>query len=158
MMVVADASPLIALSRVGRLELLRQLFGQLMVPQAVWQEVALSDPSRAGVAELQRADWVERRQVSDTALVQLLRQDLGAGESEAIVLAREVKADVLLIDERLGRSAATRLGLPITGLVGVLIEARQRGLLPDAVQIIQQLRQEAGFWISDALATLIEKA
>lgn len=157
MIVVADASPLIALSRIGRLELLRQLFGRLSVPQAVWREVALIDPHRTGVRELLQADWVERRQVVDVALVQLLRRDLGAGESEAIVLAREIKADVLLIDERLGRSAAARLGLPMTGLVGVLIEARRQGLVPDAALVIEQLRH-AGFWISDHLAALVEEA
>jgi predicted nucleic acid-binding protein len=156
MIVVADASPLIALSRIGKLELLRQLFGRLLVPQAVWQEVALADSHRAGVQELLNADWVEQRQVVDVALVRLLRRDLGAGESEAIVLAREVKADVLLIDERLGRSAAARLGLPMTGLVGILIEARRQGLLPDATSVIHQLRHEAGFWISDRLAALVE--
>ena len=158
MIVVADSSPLIALSRIGRLGLLQQMFGRLMVPDAVWREVTGCDPARPGVAEMLQLSWIEHRSVSDTGLVNLLRQDLGAGESEAIVLAREISADMLLIDERLGRSAATRLGLPITGLVGVLIEARRTGLLPDAGAMIVDLRSKAGFWISDALADLILKA
>lgn len=157
MIVVADSSPLIALSRIGRLGLLQQMFGRLMVPDAVWREVTGCDPARAGVAEMLQTPWIERRSVSDMSLVNLLRQDLGAGESEAIVLAREVKADMLLIDERLGRSAATRLGLPITGLVGILIDARRSGLLPDADAVILELRTKAGFWISDALVDLILK-
>lgn len=66
-------------------------------------------------------------------LVNLLRQDLGAGESEAIVLAREVKADVLLMDERRGRNAAKRLGITCTGLVGLLLEARRRGICQQQV-------------------------
>jgi uncharacterized protein len=158
MMVVADASPLIALCRIQRLELLQQLFERLLVPEAVWREVVSGGNSRAGVTEMMAATWIERRSVTDVQLVQLLRQDLGAGESEAIVLARELKADVLLIDERLGRSAATRLGVPITGLVGVLIEARRAGFLPDAASIVDDLRNKAGFWISDALAQLIHQA
>jgi predicted nucleic acid-binding protein len=155
MIVVADSSPLIALSRIGRLCLLQQMFGHLVVPDAVWRELTACDPSRAGVAEMLRANWIERRAVNDTNLVNLLRQDLGAGEAEAIVLARESKADVLLIDERLGRSAATRLGITITGLVGILIEARHRGLLTDAAEVVRDLRSNAGFWISDALLKLI---
>jgi predicted nucleic acid-binding protein len=155
MIVVADASPLIALSRVSRLELLRQMFGTLIVPEAVWNEVTAVAPGRAGVAEILHSSWIQHVPVKDAGLVRLLRQNLGAGESEAIVLAREIQADVLLIDERLGRSAATRLGLTITGLVGVLIEARRSGLLPDAAEVVNALRSEAGFWISDELTNLI---
>lgn len=157
MIIVADSSPLIALSRIGRLGLLQQMFGQLIVPDAVWREVTACYPDRPGVAEMLQMAWIEHRSVADKSLVNLLRQDLGAGESEAIVLAREMKADVLLIDERLGRSAATRLGITITGLVGILIEARRTGLLPDADAVILNLRNHAGFWISDALADLILK-
>jgi uncharacterized protein len=137
MIVVGDASPLIALGRIGRLDLLRQMFGTLVVPEAVWNEVTACSPQRAGVIEVLQSSWIQRRGVSDFAL------------------AREIKADVLLIDERLGRSAARRLGLTISGLVGVLIEARRSGLLPDASQVVEDLRTNAGFWISDALANLI---
>ena len=155
MIVVADSSPLIALSRVGRLDLLHTLFGHLVLPDAVWAEVAESGPPLAGAAELLAATWIEHRAVKDTALVNLLRQDLGAGESEAIVLARELQADVLLMDERLGRTAAKRLGLTVTGLVGILIEARQRGILADATALAEELKSSAGFWISDDLMKLI---
>ncbi len=155
MIVVADSSPLIALSRVGRLGLLQQMFGRLVVPDAVWRELTECEPGRAGVAEMLRSNWIERRSITDAGLVNLLRQDLGAGEAEAIVLARESKAEVLLMDERLGRSAATRLGITVTGLVGVLIEARHRGLLSDAAEVVNDLRGKAGFWISDALMKLV---
>jgi len=154
MIVVADSSPLIALCRIGRLELLHDLFGQLVIPDAVWQEVVASPPGKAGVAEIAAA-WIERQTVKDRPLVNLLRQDLGAGESEAIVLAREVNADVLLMDERRGREAAKRLGITCTGLVGVLLEARRRGVANDPASIAQDLRDIAGFWISDELMTLL---
>ena len=85
----------------------------------------------------------------------LLRHDLGAGESEAIVLARETGADFVLMDERLGRSAARNLGLKVVGLVGVLIEARERGLISDANELIDQLHRQAGFWISADLRKLV---
>ena len=91
----------------------------------------------------------------DQSLVNLLRHDLGAGEAEAIALARECNADLLLIDERLGRSAAKSLGLKVVGLVGVLIEARERGLVLDAGTLINRLHIEAGFWISEDLRNLV---
>ena len=155
MIVVADSSPLIALCRIGRLELLHDLFGQLVIPDAVWQEVVASHPGKAGVTEIAAATWIGRQTIKDKALVNLLRQDLGAGESEAIVLAREINADVLLMDERRGREAAKRLGITCTGLVGVLFEARRRGVVNDPVNIAQDLRDIAGFWISDELQALL---
>jgi uncharacterized protein len=154
MIVVADASPLIALCRIGRLDLLRDVFGKLLVPDAVWQEVVVAGEGVPGVAEVPATEWIERRSVQDLTLVFLLRQDLGAGEAEAIVLARECGAGVLLMDERIGRAAAERLGLKVTGLVGVLLEARRRGLLTGLSVIAESLRT-AGFWISGELIQLL---
>lgn len=155
MIVVADASPLIALARIGRLELLNTLFGRLLLPEAVWREVAGAGLERDGARAVSHAPWVERRTVTDTGLVAVLRQDLGAGEAEAITLAREVGAELVLMDERLGRAAARRLGLRVTGLVGVLIEARERGLLKDADAVLNDLHQRAGFWLSPELRRLV---
>lgn len=87
----------------------------------------------------------------------MLRHDLGAGEAEAIVLARECNADFLLIDERLGRSAAKSLGLKVVGLVGILIEARERGLIADAESLMNRLHDEAGFWISEDVRKLVTR-
>jgi len=155
MIVVADASPLIAMARIGRLDLLRSVFGRLLVPGAVWREVVEGGGDKAGAADVAAADWIERRAVVDSSLVNLLRHDLGAGEAEAIVLAREAKADFVLMDERLGRSAAHALGLKVVVVVGVLIEARARGLITDANEIMDQLHQQAGFWISAELRKLV---
>ena len=104
---------------------------------------------------MSQAKWIERRTVADTGLVALLRQDLGVGEAEAIVLAREAGADLVLLDERMGRIAAKRLGLRVTGLVGVLIEARERGLLTDAEAVVNDLHQKAGFWLSEELRRMV---
>jgi predicted nucleic acid-binding protein len=155
MIVIADASPLVALGRVGRLDLLQTIFGELAIPDAVWHEVVEADPAKPGSKEIATATWIRKLQVRDLGLVSLLRHDLGAGEAEAIVLARETSADFLLMDERLGRSAAQRLGLKAVGLVGVLVEARERGLLLDPENLVDQLHLEAGFWISADLRKLI---
>jgi len=155
MIVVADSSPLIALSRIGRLELLRDLFGRLVIPEAVWREVVDSAPGKVGVSEIEGAGWIERQTVKDLSLVNLLRRDLGAGESEAIVLAREISADMLLMDERRGRDAAKRLGLSCTGMIGLLMEARRLGIVHDPAGIGQDLRDTAGFWISDELMDML---
>ena len=155
MIVVADASPLIALARIGRLELLNTLFGRLLLPEAVWREVVGAGLDRAGAIAVSQAPWMERRAVTDTGLVAVLRRDLGAGEAEAITLAREVGAELVLMDERMGRAVARRLGLRVTGLVGVLIEARERGLLTDADAVVNDLHQRAGFWLSNDLRRMV---
>jgi len=155
MIVVSDASPLIALGRIGRLDLLREIFGSLVIPDAVWKEVVEAGIDKEGSVNVAEAVWISQQSVLDHSLVNLLRHDLGAGEAEAIVLARECNADFLLIDERLGRSAAKSLGLKVVGLVGVLIEARERGLVSDAGTLMDRLHDDARFWISEDLRKLV---
>lgn len=158
MLVVADSSPLIGLCRIGMLHLLRERFNHVIVPEAVWREVSSDDASKVGVQQLLEASWIERRSVTDVRLVHLLRRDLGPGESEAIVIAREIAADFILMDERLGRSTAQRLGLRCVGLVGFLIEAKRRGLIADASETANLLREKAGFWVSQELLDLLRKS
>lgn len=157
MIIVSDASPLIALGRIGKLDLLREIFGSLILPDSVWREVVEAGTQKLGADAVGSAPWISRQSVHDQDLVNLLRHDLGAGEAEAIVLARECNADFLLIDERLGRSAAKNLGLKVVGLVGILIEARDRGLIPDAESLMNRLHDEAGFWISEDLRKLVTR-
>lgn len=155
MIAVSDASPLIALLRVRRVELLREVFGRVVVPDAVWHEIAEAGKDKAGGEGFASLEWIDRRTVSDQSLVSLLRQNLGAGEAEAIVLAREAGAAFLIMDERLGRTAAKNLGLNVVGLVGILSEARQRGILQDANELMDGLRDGAGFWLSDDLRKFV---
>jgi predicted nucleic acid-binding protein len=153
--VVVDASPLIALARIERLELLREMFGGVVVPAAVWHEVVAAGSDKAGARQVATVAWIRRRDVVDQSAVAALRRDLGAGEAEAIVLARELPADLLIMDEHLGRCAARDFGVRTVGLVGVLVEARNRGLLPDAGSVADALYRKAGFWLSADLRRLI---
>ena len=140
---------------IGRLEIPHAVFGQLLVPDAVWQEVVEAAGEKPGSSDIAAASWIERRTVKDAGWVSLLKHDLGPGEAEAIVLARETGADFLLMDERLGRSAARNLGLRVVGLIGVLIEGRKQGFIADSGEIVERLRNEGGFWISDELRKLV---
>ncbi len=106
MHVVSNSSPLINLARIGKLTLLRELFGVLIVPDAVWQEVVVEGAGQPGADEVRSAAWIQRQAVMNTQLVQALQQDLDAGEAEAIALSLELGADLLLMDENLGRQTA----------------------------------------------------
>ena len=151
MSIVSNASPLINLARIGKLDLLRQLYGELVIPEAVWHEVVVKGVGQPGVDEIKAASWIKTQQVANRQLVQALRQELDAGEAEAIALTIETKAELLLMDERLGRETACHLGLRYTGLIGVLIEAKHKGLISKVKPHLDALRDMAGFRVSDAL-------
>ena len=151
MIVVGDASALINLARIGELDLLRKLYGGIIVPEAVWQDVVVSGAGQPGAEEISTVDWVKRMLVKNRHLVQALRQDLDAGEAEAIALALEIEADLLLMDERLGRESARHFGLRYIGLIGVLIEAKHKGLISAVKPYLDTLRDMAGFRLANDL-------
>lgn len=146
MIVVRNTSPIIGLAAVGQLDLLGALYGQIIVPQAVRNEVAAGG-DRPGVNALARS-WIEIRSVRNWLSVTTLQLELGAGESEAIVLAAETGADLVLLDEHKGRTIATRLGLKVVGSLGILVSAKHRGLLPAVRPVMEDLIHESGFRVS----------
>ncbi|HLF87810.1 MAG TPA: DUF3368 domain-containing protein [Anaerolineales bacterium] len=151
MKVVSNASPLVSLSRIGKLELLHKLYSEIYIPDAVWQEVVLDGAGQPGAGEVGTVQWIKKQAVQNVQLVQALRQNLDAGEAEAIVLALEVKADLLVMDERLGRETARHLGVRFTGVVGALVEARQKEYIQAIAPLLDALRYSASFRISDQL-------
>ncbi len=149
MSVVSDSSPLIRFARLGNLELLHTLYGERMVPEAVWDEVVVSGAGHPGGEEVARAPWIRRRPVANRPLVQALRQHLAAGEAEAIALALEMGAEFLLMDDRLGRPTARRLGVRPIGPVGVRLEAKRQGVIPAVRPYLDALRDAAGSRLGD---------
>jgi predicted nucleic acid-binding protein len=155
--IVSNASPLINLARIGKLDLLRQLYGEILLPEAVWHEVVVDGAGQPGANEVEAAAWIGRRSAKNKQLVQALLQELDAGEAEAIALALEEGADWLLMDEPLGRESARHLKLRCIGLVGVLLAAKRKGLIPAIKPCLDALRDLAGFRLKDSLYTRILK-
>lgn len=151
MSIVSNASPLINLARISKLDLLRRLYGKLAIPEAVWHEVVVEGEGQAGADEVAAATWIETRSATNRELVRALQQELDAGEAEAIALALEMGAELLLMDEYVGRETAPHLGVRYTGLIGVLIEAKRKGLIRAIKPHLETLRDVAGFRVSDAL-------
>ena len=151
MIVVSDSSPLIALADVGQLRLLHELFSTVLIPEAVYEEIVLQGAGRPGAEAVQAAAWIEQRDVANTGVADVLKLELDEGEAEAIALALETGADLVLLDERRGRQRATRLGLRVTGALGVLLEAKHQHLLAAVRPVLDALRNQADFWISDDL-------
>jgi uncharacterized protein len=149
--IVSDTSPINNLAAINQLHLLQQLYGTVLIPEAVYRE--LTDPSFpvAGATEVQTFDWIQTRSVSDRAIVEVLSNELDVGEAEAIALAVEIRPDQVLIDERRGRLVAARLNLPYTGILGILVEAKSQGLIAAVKPLLDALIDQAGFWVAKPL-------
>ena len=151
MIIVSNSSPLINLARIGRLSLLHQLYSELTVPEAVWREVVVEGAGKQGSDAVKSASWIKKKTVGNIQLVRALQQELDAGEAEAIALAVEIRAGLLLMDDHMGRETARHLGLQNTGLVGALIEAKHKGFISAIKPCLNQLRDIAGFRLSEVL-------
>lgn len=139
MIVVADTSPLNYLIRLGRPDILREIYGRVLVPRAVLTEMQHPEaPAEVRAWASAPPTWLEERQVEQVD--GSLTAELGAGEREAISLALEVGADVLLIDERAGRHEAEMRHIEVAGTLAVLLQASLRGYF-DFPEAIKQLRQ-----------------
>ncbi|MBD2438669.1 DUF3368 domain-containing protein [Nostoc sp. FACHB-110] len=157
MPVVSNTSPILNLAIVDQLELLSRQFSEILIPRAVVDELKF-DEERPGshiIREAISSGWIRVQQVSNESLVQLLKQTLDRGEAEAIALAVELKADWIILDEREGRKIAKSLGLKVTGILGVLLRAKQLGELESLQPVTNDLINKAGFRISPELLAQI---
>jgi predicted nucleic acid-binding protein len=149
--IVSDTSPINNLAAIAQLDLLHHLYGTVIIPEAVYQELTEPEFPVAGAIEVQTFDWVQTRQVNNRAVVQALLTELDLGEAEALALALELKADQVLIDENQGRRVAARLNLKFTGILGILIEAKSQGLISLVKPLLDSLINQAGFWIAESV-------
>lgn len=141
MKAIVNATPLIALAIIDRLDLLRALFEQVIVPTAVYDEVVVQGIGKPGAEALARADWLEVTPSSPHSAIDPLLTGLDAGEMAVLLLAQQVNPDWIIIDERLGRRAAFALGVSVKGTLGILLAAVLAGLLTreDALHDLQKL-------------------
>jgi len=127
--VVVNATPLIALSLINQLDLLPQIFDEILVATAVYKEVVLQGAGRPGSDALGDASWIQVRNPESKPSIEPLLLGLDPGELQTLLLAREIQPDWVLIDERLGRRVAQAMGFGVKGTLGVLLVAFHAGLL-----------------------------
>ena len=145
--VVSDASPIRALAHLELLALCRDLYGSVVVPEAVQEE--LRQPTTTCRAlEITDYGWVEVRRPQTNPHDLGVPTDLDKGEIDAIGLALELHADLVLIDERKATQAARNLGLTTIGVLGVLLEAKRSNLLNHIMPCVDRLIAEQGFFVS----------
>lgn len=141
MRVVVNATPLIALSLIDRLDLLHQLFDEVLVRTMVYEEVVMTGSGGSGSTDLEAASWIQVRTPSAAPTIEPMLLGLDPGEFQVLLLAREVQSDWVLIDERRGRRIARALRLSVKGTVGILLAAVHADLLSrtQAVEAVQRL-------------------
>lgn len=147
MIVVSDTSAITSLLQIGRVDLLARIYQEVFIPDAVQRELRMT--------HLQLPGFIQCRSITDQAYWRRLAAELDDGEAEAIVLAKELKADDLLMDETQGRRVATREGLHVIGLLGVLLEAKGRRLIASIREPIADLEVKAHFHLSEELKRII---
>lgn len=151
MKVVSNTSPLTNLAAINHFVILRRLYSEIHIAEAVWEELNAQGKRWPGRDEVEAASWVKRATVSNHNLVQALQRDLDRGEAQTIALALEQDAELVLLDEQEGRRSAQRLGLKTLGVVGVLLEAKRHQYVMTVRPLLDSLRTAAGFYLSEPL-------
>lgn len=157
MPVVSNTSPILNLAIIGELSLLRDQFGEILIPGAVLEELRVEGdlPGSQGVRDAIKAGWIRIEAEKQDPLVRAMQRDLDKGEAEAIALAMQVNAEWVLMDERDGRKAAKSMKLKVVGVLGILLKAQREGRLRSLKQAMDRLREKAGFYVRADLYSAI---
>jgi predicted nucleic acid-binding protein len=155
--VISNTTPIITLLAINKFDLLRQLFGEICVPYGVYQEIE-DGKHKPFYTYLPKHDWIKIKTVSNDLALQQLEESLDRGEAQAIILYQEMEADLLILDERLGTKYAKARGCKVTGSYGILLRAKELGLIDKIKPLLLEARSKQIF-IGDKLFDLIlEKA
>lgn len=160
MLTVSNTSPISNLACIGRLQLLKSQFETVWIPDAVSGEL-LDHPdseARQCIQNAMRDEWIRIGAVKDSALLRILLVQLHRGEAEAIALAMDLKAGLVLIDEQEGRQIASKAGLAVTGALGILLRAKRAGEIRAVKPEMDLLRSKAHFFVSSPLEASILRA
>jgi predicted nucleic acid-binding protein len=144
--VISNTTPILSLLKLEKLDLLEKLYTSIIIPKAVWQEIEIGREGNY-YQDLSVLPWIEILTVQNEQSIQYLT-DLDPGEAEVIVLAREMKADLVIIDESLGRSYAQHFGLTLTGTLGLLLRAKKEGHIDLIAPLLAELKMK-GVWLND---------
>jgi predicted nucleic acid-binding protein len=145
MIVVSDTTPLISLLKIDRLDLLEKLFGQVLIPKTVFNELTDDVRFKEEAEQIKSSEYIKIKSVINNESVGILKKNTGLdqGESEAIILTDEVRADILLMDEAKGRVISMQRGIKIMGTIGILIAAYENDIITanEAMKCIDGLQK-----------------
>lgn len=146
--IVSNTTPIISLLKIGKLKILRDLYQEVFIPLEVFNEIE-AGKYKEYYADLSRIEWIKIGKIRDVKSLSYFL-DLDKGEAEAIVLANEMDADLIILDESLGRFHAKHAGLKITGTIGILLKAKQLGIIQEIKPLLYELKAK-NVWINESL-------
>lgn len=146
--VVSNTTPILNLLKIGKLSLLKTIFGKVYVPKSVYEEIQ-AGKNKEYYIDLTEIEYIEILQTKNIDFLEYLI-DLDLGEAETIVIAKEIQADLALIDEKLARNYASIFNLKVSGTLGILIKASEIGLINNLQELLYELK-EKGTYLSEAL-------
>lgn len=150
MLIVCDSSILISLSSINHLWILKKLSDRVIIPEKVYEEVVIAGSGKPGAFEISKSVWLERKTATNLNYVKRLCKVLNPGESEAIALAKELKADLIVLDDELARKIARNEGFKVSGLLALIVKAKKEQLIPSVKPILNELKAK-GFYLSETL-------
>lgn len=151
--VIVNSTPLIILCGIGKLNILKEVYEEIIIPSAVYTEVTAKADSAC--IQLQSAgDWIRVEQIKDHSEKKMYKAKLHDGEVEVMILAQERKADLVILDDNAAKKTAKYLGLSVTGTLGVLVKAKRQGIIKEVRPFLAEMRQK-GFYVSNAVEQMV---
>ncbi len=151
--VIVNSTPIIGLADIGRLDLLRQVYGGIVIPQAVYDEII--SPNVKKQVEESRS-WITVEQIRDDSQKRMYRARLHAGEVEVMILAQEQNAELVILDDNAAKKTAKFLGLNVTGTLGVLLRAKREGYIEAVAPLMEALARDH-FFIDEKVRNMVLK-
>ncbi len=153
--VVVNSTPLIILGNIDGLKILQELYGEIIIPRAVFEEVTSKDDD-AKLKLSQNLSWIKVLEVQDKSNRKMYQAKLHDGEVEVMMLSNEISADLLVIDDNAAKKTAKFLGFTVTGTLGVILKAKSEGIIPQVKPILDEILRQ-GFYISSKLIETVLK-
>lgn len=144
--IVTNSTPLIALNKISRLDLLEKIYGEIIIPYAVYEEVVLESNIKESTDFIIESGFINIMRIKNEEAKRLFVTSLHKGEVEVIILAKEIEADLCIIDDLLARKYAKYYDLSITGTIGVVLKAKELGIITQVRQIMNEL-MDAGIYV-----------
>lgn len=154
--VVSNTTPILSFMKLNRLDILEKIYKEIIIPEAVYQE--LEKGKSKYYIDISNEDWIKIFKVKNKNLIGQLEKDLDKGEGEAIALSLEISADLLLIDEKLGRKVAKEKGIKISGTIGVLLKAKKKGIIKDVKPLIYELIEKGNYYKETFIKLVLKHA
>ena len=152
--IISNTTPILSLLKINKLELLKELYGKVTIPNAVFQEIENGNKKQY-YQDLTLLHWIEIEEIKNPESMAYFT-DLDSGEAEVLILAKEQKADLVIMDEIMGRRFAKQLDFNLTGTIGILLKAKENRLITSISELLTELTKK-GTWLNPKLVSRILK-